>query len=107
MSIERFYRRDLLKVAGVAVAGSSFMTNAAMASVGPDPKSCALGEFSVLDYGAVGDAKTDDTSAFQRALAAAEVMGGTVRVPPGQFRFDGTLALPSGTTLEGSWRGPH
>ena len=108
MSMEKFYRRDLLKVAGGAVAGSIFRGSQLRPPpllLHPEPST--LGEFNVLDFGAVGDGKTDNTSAFQRALAAAEGMGGTVRIPPGQFRFDGTIAIPAGTTLEGSWRGPH
>jgi hypothetical protein len=104
---EKFFRRDLLKVAGGMVAGSSFTATTLGAAVTPHPESSTLGEFNVLEFGAVGDGKTDNTPAFQRALAAAEGMGGAVRIPPGQFRFDGTIAIPSGTTLEGSWRGPH
>jgi hypothetical protein len=107
MSAENFCRRDLLKLAGGAVAGGTLATRVSAGLVAPDPGSLPLGEFNVLDYGAVGDAKADNTSAFQRALAAAKGVGGIVRVPPGQFRFDGTLAIPSGVTLEGSWRGPH
>jgi len=106
MAREKFYRRNLLKIAGGVVAGSSFAvatSSAASARSRPSP----LGEFNVLDYGAVGDGKTDNTAAFQRALTAAEGIGGIVRIPPGQFRFDGTVSIPAGTTLEGSWRGPH
>jgi hypothetical protein len=105
--MEKFFRRDLLKVAGGMVAGSSFAATTSTAAVTPHPEPSTLGEFNVLEFGAVGDGKTDNTSAFQRALATAEGMGGAVRIPPGQFRFDGTIAVPSGTTLEGSWRGPH
>ena len=65
------------------------------------------GELNVLDFGAVGDGKTDNTAAFRSALEAASKMGGVVRVPPGQFSFNGRVAVPAGTTLEGSWRGPH
>jgi hypothetical protein len=105
--MERIYRRDLLKVAGGMVAGSTFAPATPAAAVTPHPEPSTLGEFNVLDFGAMGDGKTDNTSAFQRALAAAEGMGGAVRIPPGQFRFEGTIAIPAGTTLEGSWRGPH
>lgn len=107
MTKQRFHRRDLLKVAGGVVAGSSLATINSSASPDLPPHASAYGEFNVLDFGAVGDGKTDNTSAFQQALAAAEKIGGVVRVPPGQFLFSGTIAIPGGTTLEGSWRGPH
>ncbi len=107
MTLEKFCRRDLLKVAGGAVAGPSLAAAASAAGASPAPEASALGEYNVLEFGAVGDGKTDNTRAFQRALAAAEGIGGVVRIPPGQFRFDGTIAIPNGTTLEGSWRGPH
>ena len=107
MTMQRFYRRDLLKVVGGVAAGSSLaaVTSAAATPLAPAPS--AEGEFNVLDFGAAGDSKTDNTSAFQRALGAAEGVGGIVRIPPGQFRFEGNIAIPPGTTLEGSWRGPH
>jgi hypothetical protein len=105
--MERFLRRDLLKVAGGVVAGSSFAAATSAAGATPAREASRLGEFNVLDFGAVGDGKKDNTPAFERALAAAEGMGGAVRIPPGQFRFDGTIAIPAGTTLQGSWRGPH
>ena len=43
--------------------------------------------FRVTDYGAVGDGKTMDTSAFQKALGAVDYAGG------------GTLTVPAGTFL--------
>lgn len=106
MITERLCRRNLLKVAGGAVAGTAFPARpSATATV--SSSASAFGEVNVMDFGAAGDGKRDNTAAFQRALAAAEGIGGVVRVPPGQFRFDGSISIPSGTTLEGSWRGPH
>ena len=42
---------------------------------------------SVKDFGAVGDASTDDTAAFQAALN----IGKTVRVPAGEYKITSTL----------------
>lgn len=56
---------------------------------------------------AKADGVTDDTAAFQAALDKAGRGGSLVSVPPGQYRFDGTLDVPPGVTLEGIWRGPH
>jgi hypothetical protein len=62
------------------------------------------GESSVLDTGAVGDGITDNTAAFQAALdQAAAAGGGIVKVPTGQYRFEGTLTIPGGVTLQGTF----
>ncbi len=97
-------RRHLLTAAGGVGAGASFSASSASAATRASNRT---GEFNVLDFGARGDSKTDNTSSFQQALALAGEIGGVVRVPPGQFRFDGRLSIPEGATLEGSWRGPH
>lgn len=57
---------------------------------------------NVLDFGAVGDAKTDNTDAFTKALNAAK-SGGYVYVPTGQYLFKGQLTIPSGVTLIGTY----
>jgi len=46
---------------------------------------------NVLDFGAVGDGVTDDTTAMQAALDAAL---GDVVVPPGQYLLSGKLTFP-------------
>lgn len=57
-------------------------------------------------YSAVGDGKTDDTAAFQSALAAAGSSGGgVIYVPVGKYVISGTLTVPDGTTLEGDGEG--
>ena len=69
---------------------------------------CCFSSLRFLDFGARGDGKTDDTSAFQSALRAAAEQGGKVVVAPaGEYRLNGTLTIPAGVTLEGAWRGPH
>ena len=60
---------------------------------------------SVLDFGAKGDGRTDDTAAFQRALdAATKTGGGTVHAPRGNYFFAGHLNVANGVTLEGIWQ---
>jgi polygalacturonase len=56
--------------------------------------------FNVLDYGAVGDGVTEDTSAFDAAIAAAAVGGGTVFVPSGTYYVD-RIEMVSNVTLMG------
>jgi hypothetical protein len=59
---------------------------------------------SVVQFGAVGDGKTDNTVAFQAAMDAAQKAGGgAVHVPAGNFLFLGRLNVPSGVTLQGIW----
>lgn len=62
------------------------------------------GMWNVRDFGAKGDGKTDDTSAFQRALDEADKAGGgVVYAPRGNYFFKGHLVVPNGVTLKGVW----
>jgi hypothetical protein len=57
---------------------------------------------NVLDFGAKGDGKADETSAFQKALNLMSVaQGGVVLVPRGLYRFNGNIVIPPTVTLEG------
>jgi len=59
-------------------------------------------EFNVRDFGAVPDAKTDNTRAFQAALDEAAKQGGVVQVPAGRFRLDGQITIPRSVGLQGA-----
>jgi len=60
--------------------------------------------YSVLDFGAKADGKTDDTAAFQKALnSVSEAGGGVVYAPRGNYFFAGHLDLPRAVALEGVW----
>lgn len=62
----------------------------------------SAGDFNVLDYGAVGDGVTDDTTAINAALAAVPAAGGEVCLPAGYtFRFSAPLTAKSGTIIAG------
>ena len=63
--------------------------------------------FDVTDaaFGAKGDNATDDTAAFQKALAAAHAaVGAEVFAPPGLYILKGKLVIPPGVSLTGSYR---
>ncbi|MGH7976933.1 MAG: glycosyl hydrolase family 28-related protein [Limisphaerales bacterium] len=61
--------------------------------------------YSVLDYGAKADGKTDATAAFQKAMdTAAQAGGGIVYAPRGNYFFAGHLNVPVGVTLKGVWQ---
>ncbi|MHC4165910.1 MAG: glycosyl hydrolase family 28-related protein [Planctomycetota bacterium] len=63
------------------------------------------GSLNVRDFGAIGDGKTDDTAAFQKALdAASQAEGGVVHAPRGNYLFKGHLNVPSAVTLAGLWQ---
>ena len=54
-----------------------------------------------------GDGIADDTSAIQAALDLAGKSGGEVQLPPGKYLLRGSLSIPTGVSLQGSWRQPH
>ena len=59
---------------------------------------------SVLNFGAKGDGKTDETAAFQKALdTASQAGGGVVLAPRGNYFFAGHLNVPEAVTLKGFW----
>jgi hypothetical protein len=76
-----------------------FAAIAAFAAAPPEPN-----WFSVRDFGAAGDGKTDDTAAFQKALeTAGKAGGGVVYAPRGTYFFSGHLTVPGAVTLKGIW----
>ena len=58
-------------------------------------------EVNVIDFGAVGDGKTDDTEAFKKAIGRGRVK---VRIPEGHF-ITREIRLPSWTILAGEGKG--
>lgn len=62
-------------------------------------------DINVKEYGALGNAVNDDTSAFQTAIAAAVTSGLDVVVPAGSYRLTSTLVIPDGVVLKGVGRG--
>lgn len=64
-------------------------------------------EYDVVKAGAAGDGTMDNTAVFQRLLDEADLAGGgVVKVPAGRYRIEGTLVIPGGVTLEGTFRAP-
>ena len=95
-------RRDLLSL---GTAGAMGLLSAPGVTFGAQREQGAIHDsLNVKTFGAAGDAATDDTAAFQRALDAAyKSGGGAVYAPPGRYLFKGTLTIPDGVSLRGSF----
>lgn len=94
-------RRLLSQGAAAGMISMLGLPSTASAAAPPDPESNVL---NVRSFGAAGNAATDDTAAFQRALdAASHAGGGSVYAPPGRYLFRGTINIPDGVTLRGSY----
>ena len=63
---------------------------------------------NVLDYGAKGDGKADDTGAITSAIAAARRSdgGGVVYIPAGNYLVSNQIVVPKGITIRGQWNDP-
>ena len=94
----------ILKQFGVFFLGLSFVCSTG--TFAEETKQAAISDyFNVRSFGAVGDSKTDDTAAFQRALdAAGKAGGGIVYAPRGNYFFAGNLNVPKAVTLAGIWQ---
>ena len=92
---------------GAASAFAGLATLSRSAEPLPAPASSPSCALNVRNFGAVGDGKTDDTAAVQKALdTAGKAGGGIVFVPTGNYLLKGTLMMPRAVTLEGVWTGP-
>jgi len=82
-----------------------FCISAIEASTEKPAQAAVSDYFDVHRFGAVGDGKTDDTAAFQKALdAASEAGGGVVYASRGNYFFAGHLNIPNAVTLAGVWQ---
>lgn len=94
----------IVKWFGMVVFVGCFVT-AELVYGGGVASASAPNVLKVTDFGAVGDGRTDDTAAFQKAMDAAhEAGGGTVYAPVGNYFFAGRLNVPDAVTLAGVWQ---
>jgi len=97
-------RRELLSL-GAATGVMSVLGAPGVAYGAVHDHQAVQSPLSVKTFGAAGDAATDDTAAFQRALDAAHTSGGgVVYAPPGRYLFKGVLEVPDGVGLRGSFQ---
>lgn len=90
----------LIVLLGIYLVGCSHPSHTTKATVTDQGQSPS--QFNVLDYGAVGDDKTDNTQAFSNCLAAlVDAGGGTMLIPDGVFR--GRILIPGISRPTPSW----
>jgi len=78
-------RRDLLRVGSFGMAGAALPALASAAGKDKTPAAAPI-VFNIRQFGAIGDGKTLDTDAVNRAIAAAAAAGGgTVLFPAGVY----------------------
>lgn len=97
----------LIALAGIPVqlgpAGTASFVAAAMGGVNEPGR---VGVYNVLNYGARGDGRTDDTAAIQRALNAAAKNPAPVYLPPGTYKHSAPLRITgSGHAVAGAGPG--
>jgi len=63
-----------------------------------------LSEGKINDF---QDGSRDATEFIQHNLDQAAETHGEVFLPSGRYRLDGTLTIPPGVILSGTWRAPH
>ncbi len=96
-----------MAVPAIAVTGAGLISTQALASPAEQPPVSTEGTrtYNITDYGAVGDGKTLNTVAIQKAIDACFTdKGGTVLIPAGDF-IAGTIELKSNITLHISTSG--
>lgn len=93
-------RRDLLHLgAGAGITGVFAKRELAIESPG-----IHSAWINVSEFGAIADGTTNNTDFFQRALDRAhKAGGGFVYAGPGKYLFRGSLTIPDGVTLRGSY----
>ncbi len=91
-------KRQLAWLVAIVIVNASL----AVAAPGPSPV-----RWNAAEMGAVADGTTDNTAVFQKALdAAGKAGGGIVEASAGRYRVNGTLSVPQGVTLQGTYRVP-
>lgn len=68
----------------------------------PEPLQAPEGAHSVMEFGAVGDGKTDDTQPLLQAVEKASVTGRSVWVPPGDYKLTRDILVPSNVEILGA-----
>lgn len=106
MRIKTIYRREAWPMsASRALAAGSLFALALLGATARLMAQTSIADISVKDYGATGNGVTDDTAAFQNALAAAQSLKQNgVYVPMGKYVITASLTL-NGLEMLGKFAG--
>jgi hypothetical protein len=95
-----FLQKSLLLASPFLLGGISLPVFGATPSLYiPPTRTRGLTVINVRDKGATGDGITDDTRAFQRAISALPIDGGTVYVPQGTYLINSDVRDVNGNVL--------
>jgi hypothetical protein len=72
-----------------------------------EPEVMTSDRFSVIDFGAKADGKTDDTAAIQKAIDRATEAGGVVFLPAGRYLVAGNIEVKEGVAVTGVNQAPQ
>ena len=90
-------RNRLLWIAGAIILSAGFLAPPAFCQ--------AVLRWNAMQMGAVADGAADNTAVLQKALdTAGKAGGGIVELGAGRYRLNGTLSVPAGVTLQGTYR---
>ncbi len=98
----RIGRGDAVRLQKPADDGIACIVDLVDLELVPAPVARPEGSLSVLDFGARGDGRADDTAALLKSVAAAAQRGGTVWAPAGDYLLTGDIVVPSGVTIQGA-----
>ncbi len=90
-----------IKITEGAQAGYILQSDANGVASWTAPNDVDRKQIFVTDFGAKGDGTTDDTNAFNDAIASAAAQGGTVHIPVGNYKITSTISVPGGVQLRG------
>lgn len=89
----QFLRGVALAVPAALGVGALWPAQARAAVYVPPVRARGSARLNVRDFGALGNGTADDTAAFQAAIDALPVDGGTVYVPAGSYAIDAVRSI--------------
>ena len=95
-------KNDRVKLQKIAGDGVDCVVDLVDLERVPPPIKQPEGALSVLDFGAKGDGRSDDTEPLRAVVAEAQKTGGVVWVPAGDYAISGDIVVPSGVTIQGA-----